>query len=176
MIAIFFLIFLLGTTFANPTTQPKVDECGENIMCHFVKGFLEGINEGGDINKLLKCINGTENIIEKLKIALELILTFEYEKIVRGVTMLVETITKLIEILKPCASGFIELNKLWIAMLNTNIIKIVIKIIQHHQELYDDILYIIWNIGMFNFEAVGKGIGNILYRLYLDKSFGLTNQ
>ena len=48
----------------------------------FIKGFLEGLNEKGDVNELLKCLKDIEPIMNKIIQAIQLIMTMKIENII----------------------------------------------------------------------------------------------
>jgi predicted transcriptional regulator len=162
-----FLIFtiLIALCFARPAIrEPKANE-----MFDFVKGFLEGINETGDINKLMKCIKEGETIFKKIIDALNLIKKMNPIDVMKGVTLLVEAIKQLLDTLQPCMEGFNELKKVYEAIRHIDIKKIVTRIITHPGEIIKDITDAIDAFNKKDFHKFGHAVGDLLRRLLLDK-------
>ena len=149
-------------------------ESGESDpVFNFIKGFLEGVNEKGDVNELLKCLKDVEPIINEIIEAVQLILTMKIENIIKGVTLLVQAVTKLINLLQPCTSGFEQLEKLIEAIINTNIMKIITKIIANIGKFIEDFTTCFEAFKSGDFEKAGKAIGDVFFRLYLQTPAGL---
>ena len=133
----------------------------------FLKGFLEGLNEKGDVNDLLKCLKDVEPIINKIIAAIQLILTMKIENIINGVMQLVQAVTELINLLQPCTKGFEQLEKLIEAIINTDIMKIISKIIANLGKFIEDFTNCIKAFTSGDYEGAGKALGDVFYRLYL---------
>ena len=141
----------------------------DNIFFDFVKGFLEGIGENGDINKLIECMEGGEDIMKKIIVAFQYIVKMDPENVIKGVKLLLDAMKEFFTTLAPCAKGFVQWNLLFLAILNNNPITVAMRIITHAKELESDILGFIWNFGMFLFENAGKNLGNFLFLIFLAK-------
>ena len=136
-------------------------------MIEFLKGFLEGINESGDINNLIKCLKTGDDFLRKVKEAVELIKKMDPINVLKGVQELLGAVKELIEALKPCMDGFEELKKLMNALTHFDIRKIVQKIIGHASEFLMDITGAIECFSKGNYRCAGKFVGDILRRLFL---------
>ena len=136
-------------------------------MYEFLRGFLEGINEKGDIKKLLECLNDLQPIVNEIIEALKLIMTMNISNVVKGVTMLVEAVTKFIKVLEPCSEGFTQLEKLLEAIINVDINKVVQKIIKDPMHYISDIYEWVAAFLKGDFYTAGKNLGDIVYRLFL---------
>ena len=150
-----------------------------NLVLDFIKGFLEGVNEKGDVNELLKCLKDVEPLINQIIEAIQLILTMKIENIMKGVTLLIQAVTELINLLQPCSKGFEQLEKLIEAIFNTDIMKIIMKIIANLPKFIEDFTIIIQAFNSGDFEKAGKALGDIFFRLYLQTprmvGFNITN-
>ena len=156
-------------------------EAGEQSdpVFDFIKGFLEGLNEKGDVNELLKCLKDIEPIMNKIIEAIQLIMTMKIENIISGVVMLVQAVTDLINILQPCSAGFEQLEKLIEAIFNTDIMKIITKIMANLPKFIEDFTICVQAFLSGDFEKSGKALGDVFFRLYLnamlDRPFNLTD-
>jgi hypothetical protein len=139
-----------------------------NSLLDFMKGFLEGLNEKGDFNELLKCLKDVDPIIAKIMQAIELILKMQLQDVVKGVMLLFEAVTQLIKLVTPCAKGFSQLEKLLKAILHADIISIARKILSNPQPYIKDLTDCVNAFKQGNFLQAGKDIGDVLYRLFLD--------
>jgi hypothetical protein len=149
-----FLLFLDGTLESDP-------------VFNFIKGFLEGVNEKGDVKELLKCLKDVEPLINKIIEAIQLILTMKIDNIMKGVIELVQAVTELINLLQPCSQGFEQLEKLIEAIFNTDIMKIITKIIANLPKFIEDFTTCIQAFTKGDFETAGKALGDVFFRLYL---------
>ena len=143
------------------------DEDGVDIAA-FLKGFLEGINESGDINELLKCAKNLESVIKKILEAFELIKNKTIESIIAGVAILIQAVKELLTILRPCSESFGQIKKLIEALKNISITKIAMKIFTNFSTFLKLITEFIVNINGDSHKA-GKAFGEILYKLFLSR-------
>jgi len=134
----------------------------------FIKGFLDGINEKGDINKILECLKEVEPIINEIIKALELISRFNIKDLIEGVKLLVKAVIELIHGLKPCTEGFQQLKKLLDALMHADIMKIITKIMSNPGPFLKDIMDCIENFKNGNYHDCGFDLGDILFRLFLN--------
>eukprot|EP00829_Urostomides_striatus_P017403 TRINITY_DN5_c0_g1_i6.p1 TRINITY_DN5_c0_g1~~TRINITY_DN5_c0_g1_i6.p1 ORF type:complete len:649 (-),score=257.56 TRINITY_DN5_c0_g1_i6:28-1974(-) len=139
----------------------------EDHFVLFVKGFLIGIKETGDIQKLLSCIKTGEEILKKIIEALKLIKTMNPAKINEGIKMLIAACMELYIMLKPCISGYEQLKKLFTALTHISIPKIVAKIMAHPGEFLKHITGVIEGLVKKEYENAGKAFGELLYQLFL---------
>jgi cellobiose-specific phosphotransferase system component IIA len=133
----------------------------------FIKGLLEGLNEKGDINNLLKCVKDLESIVNKIMEALEYIKKKDFANIIKGITMLIEAVTHLMQVLTPCAEGFEQIKKLINAISHVDIMKLVFKIIGNPGPYISDVMNCIDNFKKQDFHGAGKNLGDLLFRLFL---------
>ena len=133
----------------------------------FVEGFLEGLNEKGDVKKVLECIKNLEPVIFKMIEAIKKIMTFKIMNIIEGVKLLIEGVTEFIAILKPCSEGLEQLNKLFQAIISTDIMKIVAKIMSNPAPYLKDFMDCIEAFKKGDLRAFGKDLGDVMFRLYL---------
>jgi len=136
---------------------------------NFIKGFLSGIGERKSPDDLIKCLHKVEEVIAKIHAALELILSFEIQNIIKGVTQLIAAVKELNEVVKPCSEGYETLRQLFYAIANAEIHKIVQIIIQKSMTL---MFYLIAGINCYKdgqYECLGKNLGAILKEIFLAK-------
>ena len=135
----------------------------------FIKGFFEGINETGDVNKLMECLKEGEAIMQKIMQALEYIMKFDIQNVMKGIQLIMEVVHELSEKLKPCAEGYKQLEKLFEAVKNADIIQVVMKIMSHSSSIIADITDCIEMFKKGNYEKSGRDLGNILFIIFLAK-------
>jgi molecular chaperone GrpE (heat shock protein) len=143
----------------------------DSSFVEFMKGFLEGINETGDINKLLECIHSGEEIINKIKAALELIAKKDIGSIFAGITMLVDAVKTLMSAMQPCMEGFDQLKRLMNAITHIDIMKIVMKVLTHLSEFIGDVVNAIGCFKSGDMHCAGKNVGSLLNKLFLNRMF-----
>ena len=136
----------------------------------FIKGFFEGINEGGDINKILDCLKEGEAIIAKVTEALECIMKMDVVNVMKGIMMLVDVVKQIGEKLKPCTEGYTQLEKLLKAVMNANFMEIVAKVMKNSFVIIAEIMDFISVIKSGSYEKAGKDLGDILFLIFLAKS------
>jgi len=140
-----------------------------NDAIEFLKGFLEGIGQGGDINKLLECLKDMEQIFAKLKEALEHLKHMNIQEIMQGVTLLIEAVREFMEILKPCSEGFDVIKKLINAITHIDIKKIAMHVLMHFKEIFSDVTTAISCFSSHDYHCAGKAVGGLLKSLLLDR-------
>lgn len=165
---------ILACIIAVALTMPS-DVDMEEPFVDFIKGFLEGINEKGDIESLMKCIKGGEEIMKKIIEALKLIKTLDPLKVLSGVKELVDAIKALLKILHPCMEGFEQLKKLLDALAHVSITKIVKKIITHPGEFIKHIVQCIEGFTKHNYHQFGKALGQLCHLMFLSSEEDTEN-
>lgn len=164
-----FLILLLAAT-ALCMPRDVMSEEDSLPFGDFVKGFLEGIKENTDPEKLMKCINEGEEILKKIVEALKLIKTMIPTRVIEGVKMLIEALRQLFNMLKPCTEGYEQLKKLIQALDHVSIPAIVKRILAHPGEFAKHITEVIEGIIKKDHYLAGKAFGEILYMIFLAKA------
>jgi hypothetical protein len=161
---------LLLCLLAFSQASQELQDFGPDDVLKFVKGFMEGLNEQGDINKLISCLNGAEGVINDIIDALELIKTRKTDKIIQGISKLVGAVRQLIEMFRPCSEGFVQIKKLMQALGNVNFQKLLVKVLTS----LDKIISLVTNcVNAFrnkNFHDAGKYLGTLLLTLFLTDS------
>lgn len=140
-----------------------------SVVEDFLRGLLEGLNDQGDIGKLLECVNGAEAIINDIIAALKLIATGNIMKVIEGVGKLVESAKKLMDILKPCTDGFEQLKKLMSALRDINIQKLIAKLLLNLGAYITNVKACIKAFEDRDFRNAGKYLGMIFYDLFLSE-------
>lgn len=165
MKAFLFLVCLFA--FSHAQLDFVMEPVDESRFMDFIKGFMEGLNEQGDINKLVGCIRDADAIIQEIIQALELIKTREIMDIIEGISKLVKAVKKIIEMLQPCSEGFKQFKKLMEALKNFDIQKLVIKILSNIEKIIGLIKDCIAGFKNKDFYAAGKNLGSLLFILFL---------
>eukprot|EP01022_Parablepharisma_sp_SALTPOND_P031681 TRINITY_DN8128_c0_g1_i1.p2 TRINITY_DN8128_c0_g1~~TRINITY_DN8128_c0_g1_i1.p2 ORF type:complete len:234 (+),score=19.30 TRINITY_DN8128_c0_g1_i1:226-927(+) len=161
------LAFLLVTAvLAEQQSTLPVEEVNSNAF-EFVKGFLEGIGEKGDINKLLHCIKDLEHIFAEIKEALEYLKKMKLPDIIHGLTLLFNAVREFVGMLKPCTEGFEVLKHLISEMIHPNIRKIAMHIIMHPGKFIHDITEAIACFGKHDYHCAGRHVGGLLKIMFL---------
>lgn len=165
-------LIVLLIALAACTQYEEMPEFEEDVkILQFLKGFLEGLGEKGNLEELKKCVKGADNIIDNIIKAIKLIATKKLESIIEGVKLLVESVRELLDMIKPCMESFKELKKLYEALKKIDFKKIGMKILTRFPEFLGYITKAIecltktkdWACG-------GKNIGSLLRRLLLELS------
>lgn len=133
----------------------------------FMKGFIEGIGEKGDIEKLLKCLKDLESIFNKIKEALNELKHINLQNLIKGLTMLFSAVRELMEMIKPCSEGFETIKKLIQAIAHPDIKKIAMKILMHSGQFIGHVTEAIKCFGTQNYHCAGKAVGSLLKIIFL---------
>jgi len=167
-----FLVFLLSIIAVSSTViHPLAEhEMPEIKAVDFITGFLEGLNEKGDVNKLLECLKGVDKIIDDVIEGLELILTMKPDNVKKGVAKIIGAVTELMIKIKPCSEGFEQILKLIEAIKNIDILKVVLRLLTNPVPYINEIRAAIEAFKNKNFHEAGKRVGTFLYKLFLVKA------
>eukprot|EP00826_Nyctotherus_ovalis_P011675 TRINITY_DN1303_c0_g1_i1.p1 TRINITY_DN1303_c0_g1~~TRINITY_DN1303_c0_g1_i1.p1 ORF type:complete len:283 (-),score=36.67 TRINITY_DN1303_c0_g1_i1:146-994(-) len=160
-----YLVLLLLLPLSQASVQPM--ERGRCDAFEFLKGFLEGLNEKGDINKLIHCIRNIDDIAEKIVRALELIIAGDIREIFEGVRLLVEGVQEYINTIVPCAKGFHQIKRLFKKLQRLEIRVIFHKIIQNAEFYRNLIEKCIDTFRKKEYKLAGKHLGQLLFLLFL---------
>lgn len=143
-----------------------------NPIYEFVSGFLLGIKETKTIDDLLKCLKNADQILEKIKQALETIRTMKnVDDLLRGLKMLFAAFVELEELLKPCLEGFTQFKRILKEIRHVDFNKLLQKIISRWPYFLDDIIECILAFTKAQYSKAGKCLGDMLYRLFLQDSY-----
>eukprot|EP01022_Parablepharisma_sp_SALTPOND_P005276 TRINITY_DN122060_c0_g1_i1.p1 TRINITY_DN122060_c0_g1~~TRINITY_DN122060_c0_g1_i1.p1 ORF type:complete len:347 (+),score=35.83 TRINITY_DN122060_c0_g1_i1:296-1336(+) len=130
----------------------------------FIEGFLEGLNEKGDVNKFLKCVKNIEFIVEKI---IQAIQHMDPSNLIKDISLLLEAISELLKVLNPCAEGFEQIQRLIDAVAHADIIRLVFNVLASPQKYVQDVIDCVDAFNKSEFHRSGKDLGNILYMLFL---------
>eukprot|EP00826_Nyctotherus_ovalis_P039968 TRINITY_DN3884_c0_g3_i1.p1 TRINITY_DN3884_c0_g3~~TRINITY_DN3884_c0_g3_i1.p1 ORF type:complete len:240 (+),score=64.99 TRINITY_DN3884_c0_g3_i1:125-844(+) len=166
----------VGTNLGDISRSLFLERLGEvsvnmNVNGHmydFVKGFLRGIGEGGDPTKLLGCITGLDEAVKKIKAALELIKTNNMDKVIQGLEMILDALKLMLRQIKPCMHGLTVLEKLWKAVLNADIARVLGKVLLNLNRVVAEVSFIHSCFREHKYENAGYGVGNLLKFIFLD--------
>jgi len=145
----------------------RSDELEANNALEFMKGFLAGIGESGNINNLEKCIKNMDSIFHKIISAINHIKKKKLGDIIKGITELISAIKQLMSVLKPCMAGFNTLKKLLSAITHPNIKKIALRILMHPSKFMHAVSEAISGFSGHNYNKAGHGIGTLLKLMFL---------
>lgn len=176
MKAIVLLFLALIAVSAEPTDiqaeLERIDkEIQANIFIDFVRGFLKGLNVKGDIENILKCAEGGEQVLEKIIIAIQFLIKLDIkhiDDIIKGLKMLFEAVMEIVKIIDPCSKTVPEIGKLVAAILGVNLLRLAWKLIIGALDFYRLISDCVDAFEKGAFERAGKDIGTILYKLFLE--------
>lgn len=148
-------------------------EAGEQSdpVIEFMKGFFKGLDEKGNVEDILKCLENIEPIINDIIKAFTLILTFEMKKVYEGVIILVAAIKKLMDIIKPCTKSYEQIQKLMAAIAKAEIMKIIKKIIYNPGVFYEIISNLVKAFLNGQFYEFGFGTGKFLFKIFLEETY-----
>ncbi len=135
----------------------------------FLKGFLQGIQDKGNVTDLSKCVKDFKSIFIKLTLAVENIKKMDVGGLTKGLTLLIEAIGELLTAIKPCSDGFEQIKKLIDAMGNINILRLVFRILAYPTPYIEDVKDCVEAFKKELYQRAGKDIGDILFRLFLEE-------
>ncbi len=152
------------------------ENLGDNKVIDFLRGFLEGLNEKGNVNDLLKCVKDIESILVKVQQAMEYIKKNNTMDLIRGITMLIEAVSALLNTIRPCAEGFEQIKKLFDAIGHIDIIKLVFKVLSEPSRYIEDVKKCINGFNTGDFYTAGKCLGDFLYGLLLSSAAAMKDE
>lgn len=139
----------------------------ESRATDFIKGFIEGLNQKGDVHKLLECVKGIEKVIDNIIEGLELILTKKAENIIVGVTKIIKAVREILDKIEPCAEGFDQVKKLIKALKNVDFLDVALRILENPEPFVTDVVKAVEAFKKKDFLEGGKRVGSFLYKLFL---------
>lgn len=158
---------LLKSIFMESMSDEEVIVFDEDESLEFLKGFLRGIGDQGDANKLLKCLHTLDVVIDKIKKAIERIASEDPREIILGLRMFIEALREMIIKFRPCLEGFDALKKLWDAILKMDLENVLKKALLNLNRIIGEATYIIDCFDDDDFNCAGFGTGNLLKFLFL---------
>ena len=161
-------IFVFVLIIAVSATQFEVpkDQDG-NPVIGFLTGFLKGVGEPKDVNDLMKCVKDIQYILKKIEEAIKLIKELEVESIIKGIEALIDAITELSTILKPCTVGYDTLKRLIEAIYDADFRVIFQKLMQDIFKYIGLINAIIGGFISKEYENAGNALGRLLRTLFI---------
>lgn len=142
-------------------------ELQSSPIIDFVTGFLLGIHEERTVEDVIKCMKNADQILDKIKIAIKMIVSGNIDNIIKGISMLFEALLELEQMLKPCLEGFVQFKKLMNKIAHAKIMDVVMKILQDPAPYMEDFFDCLDALENEDFKQAGQDIGDILYRLFL---------
>ncbi len=139
----------------------------ESSATDFLKGFVQGIGETGEVENLLKCMKDAESIFAQIKEALETLKHINLQNLIKGLTTLFIAVRELMAMLKPCSEGFNMIKKLIQAVAHPNLTKIATKILMHSGAFLKNVNNAITGFSSKDYTTAGKGVGGILKIIFL---------
>jgi hypothetical protein len=163
------LVLAIIAVSCSVISLPTEPETPESQAVDFITGFLEGLNEKGDVNKLLECVKDIDIIIDNVIEGLELILTKKADKIIVGVTKIIGAIRDLLNKISPCSKGFDQILKLIEAFKHIDILDIALRFLENPEPYVTDVVRAVEAFKNKNFREGGKRVGSFLFKLFLAK-------
>ena len=132
-----------------------------NSSTDFMKGFLKGINETDDIQKLYPCMPDLSDLFTKIKSAIDLIKDMKLNNMVKGFDILLPLLNTLFKAFKYCLNRFYKLRELIVAMSKFDSKAISLYILFHPEYYQTEIHNLVKALTSQEYYLVGKGVGNI---------------
>ena len=132
----------------------------------FLKGFLEGIGETVDVNKLRNCMKGTEGIINRVEASVQKLTKINKDSLIKGLKMLFAAVRDFLQMLSPCAKDFGKLLKLLRSIAKVNIPRIVFKILLKPGPFVGNVRSAIECFQKKNMRCAGQSVGKILKQIF----------
>ena len=167
MKTIFFVLLILGTTFASP-----VQDIFKNIIAG-ITGFIHGLNTGGDIHNLNDCVERTEAAVVKIEELIEFIKggISDISKIFQMLSKVCESLKQIVATLRPCIKITEDFNNVIEKLKKIDFNKFLKELLNKAFALYGLIAEAIGAIGEGKFKKFGECVGGILYKLFLTDTF-----
>ena len=163
------LLFLaLALTALCEPVEIKKEKVGDPVY-DFLEGFLEGLNEKGDVNKLLECIKDIGPISLDIMKALQLIAKFNPKDMFYGIVLLIHAIKELTDAMEPCNEGFTQLQKFTNAIKHADIKKLLARIASDPNAFLKDINTCIEAFEEGDYYTFAKALGDMMYKLFLQE-------
>jgi tetratricopeptide (TPR) repeat protein len=161
MRAVFILILAVLACATEEVVAPNPED--------FIKGFLEAIKEKKTVEDLKKCMTNMDPIFEKIKKALALFMKLTFPDILEGLKILKAAMEELHKMLEPCLKEFSQFQKLIKAIKEASLVNIAYKILWNAKTFIKDIQDAIEAFKKMDLYKAGKSIGDILYRVFLER-------
>jgi len=136
----------------------------------FVTGLLEGLRIGVDVNNLVNCVNNITPLINNVKDAISKLEHIDFkhmDTIIEGLQELVASVVQILNDLKPCIASPQDIEKLIEAFSIIGWAKIPARVLTHISEIVSDVSEIKNGFGGNDYETAGKGVGDLLYVIFL---------
>lgn len=141
----------------------------------FMRGFIDGLNEKGHVEDLKNCMNGLERIIPQIIEAIKKLQHIDFQHlpdIIQGIMMLIQAVTDLLKILKPCSASLPQLKRLLdIISHGVDFTKLALKLVSNPGLYIGLVMSAIDAFNKGEWERAGKAIGSILFNLFLTRRF-----
>jgi len=176
LIAIFILVAICQAQYIELGEAYFEVEETQYSFEQFVKGFVAGIGENQDPNKLNNCLKGGESIMMRIREAFLMMKTINLQNAAKGLKALFEAHMSIFQQLTPCMADFKIMQNMFTLLKRANIRFVVMKIMKHPAPF---LVYIRTAIECFHKKdsfCVGKSTGGFMSLLLFDKYAGLYEE
>lgn len=161
------VLILVATLSGNAFAQSNNTTAAEDFM----RGFFKGLGETKSADDMKKCIHDINDAINKIVESFKLIITFEFENIIKGMQMFLDAMKEFNEAIEPCMNGYLVLEKLVKAILNSDFNRTMQKIMDNLILYVGYIHGFIQDMQNKEYESAGKNLGALLRSLFLSEVF-----
>ncbi len=134
----------------------------ETSGSEYLKGFLAGIKERGDVNTVAKCLKDMTSVFNKTKESLNLLRYISFTNLDTGLRLLFDGTRELMTMIKPCSEGYKIIGKLVTALASADIREIILKVMGHPTEFLHDVMNSVGCFKSNKYQCAGKTIGDML--------------
>eukprot|EP01022_Parablepharisma_sp_SALTPOND_P014831 TRINITY_DN205_c1_g1_i1.p1 TRINITY_DN205_c1_g1~~TRINITY_DN205_c1_g1_i1.p1 ORF type:complete len:588 (-),score=52.20 TRINITY_DN205_c1_g1_i1:3719-5482(-) len=150
-------------------TYAEEESEAEPNFFEFTKGFLAGIKEEEDVNKLKNCLKNGDRILIGFRTSFEHSKTISFQNLLNGIRLMVVTTRQYLNDLTPCMKDFQKLKLLKEGVANPNITFIVEHLIKIPEKFLGHVLRAIGCYRFNDAKCVGNETGHILHSLFMHK-------
>lgn len=150
----------LGTVLKEIFLNSGLVEAPDGLA--FLKGFVEGLGSHFDVNQFKNCVKDFKTLFDAIKQAFEALKSGKLDKIIIGVTVLIDAAKTLINDLKTCAKDAEIVKKLIKALSDINILKIARKLLLHITEVISITVKTVPCFANSDYHCIGFGFGAML--------------
>ena len=138
------------------------EEPDRNELYDLVRGLLVGIYENNNMDNLITCLHGGEDIVHKIGEALQYLQHPHEHNIEIGLNLLFAAMTRLLDILKPCMATYPRLALLAVRLINPHIGAIITRILKHPGEFFHDAFEALHCYRAQTYFCLGKSVGDLM--------------
>ncbi len=156
------LAVLLAAVLAQNVADMEKEEQLRNNALDFMKGFIEGIGDIPDIEKLKECAKDMESIFAQIKSAVQGLKHFNIMNLAKSLKKLFSAVRSFVEVIKPCCASYKNVIRVITNLAKVNVAKIAMNIIRNPAQFVQAVAECMAGFSSGNMHDAGKGLGKLL--------------